>query len=51
MNEMDFSEFKDQGSNITGFSMVDYYSHNTIKLLETILQSKQPINKIGIIPV
>ncbi len=51
MNEMEFKDFRDQGANLTGFSIVDYYNHNTIKLLTEILQIKKPINKIGVIPV
>ena len=51
MNEFEFDEFKDQGANLTGFSIVDYYNHNTIKLLGEIFHVKKPLSKIEVIPV
>ncbi len=50
-NELELNNFDNGGANITGYSLVDYYNHNTLKLLNKVLDLKVPINKIKTIPV
>ena len=49
--ELDLNDFRHGGVTITGFSIVDYYSINTIKYLSDLVQSGEPLNKIANIPV
>ena len=45
------NDFRHGGVTITGFSIVDYYSINTIKVLSDMVQNGEPLNKIANIPV
>ena len=49
--ELEINDFRLGGATIIGFSIVDYYNINTIKLLSDVLQSGEPLNRIGSIPV
>lgn len=49
--ELDVNDFRHGGATIVGFSIVDYHNINSIKLLADTLQSSEPLNKIGNIPV
>lgn len=51
MYELDVNDFRHGGTNIIGFSIVDYYNINSIKLLSDVLQTGEPLNKIANIPV
>jgi hypothetical protein len=49
--ELDLNDFRHGGVNIVGFSIMDYYNINSIKMLADILQTGEPLNKIATIPV
>jgi hypothetical protein len=51
INELEINDFRHGGANIIGFSIVDYYNINSIKVLSEMLQSSEPLNKIPNIPV
>lgn len=51
MNELSLSDFVHGGVRLTGFSIVDYYNMNTIKMISEITETNNPLNKIPNIPV
>ena len=51
VNELEINDFRHGGSNLIGFSIVDYYNVNSIKVLSEMLQTGEPLNKIPNIPV
>lgn len=51
INELNLNDFIHGGLRITGFSLVDYYNINVIKMISEISETNNPINKIPNIPV
>ena len=51
MNELELNDFRHGGVKIIGFSIVDYYKIHTISMLSNMVQTGEPLNKIGTIPV
>ncbi len=50
VNEINLNDFKYGGVVITGLSMIDYYSINTIKIVSDLIEKDKPLNKISLIP-
>jgi hypothetical protein len=50
VNEINLNDFRYGGVVITGLSMIDYYSINTIKIVSDLIEKDKPLNKIGLIP-
>ncbi len=50
VNEINLNDFRYGGVVITGLSMIDYYSINTIKIVSDLIEKDKPLNRIGLIP-
>ena len=49
--ELNINDFRHGGATLFGFSFVDYHNVNSVKMVSDMLQSRDPINKLPIIPV
>lgn len=45
------NDFRYGGVTITGFSIIDYYSINTIKIISDLIEKDKPLNEIDLVPV
>lgn len=50
INELEVNDFRHGGADIVGFSIVDYYSVNTIKKVSELVQTGEPLNRIRPVP-
>jgi hypothetical protein len=50
INEINVNEFKYGGVEIYGFSTIDYYNLNTIKIISDLIEKDKPFNEINVIP-
>lgn len=51
INEINVNDFKYGGVTIFGFSTVDYYNLNTIKIISDLIEKDRALNEINVIPV
>jgi hypothetical protein len=51
MYELKLNDFIHGGVKITGFSIVDYYNWNIMKMISDLTETSNPLNKVDNIPV